>query len=198
MPETKPIAVVDDDPSVRDSALLVLEMAGRDVEGFPTGMDFLETERERWSAVFLDLKMPGLSGFDVLTRLGKEGGAPFPVIMVSAHGDVKAAVQAMKLGAVSFIEKPFTAEELVAALEDAESERAEQGPDLDQVLGSLTPREKDVALLLNEGLTNKEVARHLDCSPRTVEIHRSRVLSKLEVRNVAGLVRLLAGHELPA
>ncbi|MEE4209336.1 MAG: response regulator [Parvularcula sp.] len=193
MSDEKTIAVVDDDPSVRYSAVLVLEMSGRKVEGFASGDLFLKDGRMDWGAVFLDLKMPGRSGFEVLSCLAERGPRSFPVIMVSAHGDVKAAVQAMKLGAASFVEKPFTAEELIGALEDAEEENG-RDERVDELLSSLTPRERDVALLLNDGLTNKEVARKLDCSPRTVEIHRSRVLSKLEVRNVAGLVRALAGQ----
>jgi FixJ family two-component response regulator len=193
MSEGRPIAIVDDDASIRDSAVLVLEAAGFDVTSFANGEAFLDHGTEEpWALVFLDLKMPGKSGFDVLRALTADGREPgFPIVMISAHADVQAAVQAMKLGAFGFIEKPFTAEELVQAIEEAGNVRdpAESAPT--ELLDELTPREREVALLLHEGLTNKEVARTLDCSPRTVEIHRARVLKKLEVRNVAGLVRLL-------
>ncbi|GGY45494.1 response regulator transcription factor [Parvularcula lutaonensis] len=187
------IAIVDDDDSLREAALLVLDRTGREISGFESGEAFLATGSESdWDVVFLDLKMPGPSGFDVLRDLSRRGKPDYPVVMISAHGDVKAAVQAMRLGAVSFIEKPFSAEELEAAITEAR-ETSELGSAARQeALSRLTPREKEVAELLNEGLSNKEVALELDCSPRTVEIHRSRVLDKLGVRNVAGLVRLLS------
>lgn len=187
------IAIVDDDDAVRQGAGLVLETDGREVETYSRGDAFLEAPRN-WSIVFLDLKMPGLSGFDVLRALGDGGPLPFPVVMISAHGDVAAAVQAMRLGAQGFIEKPFTPEMLEEAIEDAlRPDTAEGAETRETLLARLTPRETDVAELLDRGLTNKEVAQSLDCSPRTVEIHRARIFEKLGVRNVAGLVRALAG-----
>ena len=187
------IAVIDDDVSVRESVLLVLDAGGYDGTGFESGDQFLEAGLgQNWAMAFLDLRMPGSSGFDVLRALGNDDGLSFPVIMISAHGDVQAAVQAMRLGAFSFIEKPFTADALLEAAQEAIGQHGSQAPATPDLLANLTPREREVAQLLNEGLSNKEVARSLDCSPRTVEIHRARVLRKLEVRNVAGLVRLLA------
>lgn len=192
MSETPRIAVIDDEASIRDAALLVLESAGHEAVAFENGDAFLtEGANEAWALAFLDLKMPGSDGFDVLASLGDGRDAPpFPIVMISAHADVQAAVRAMKLGAASFIEKPFSAEDLLGAVEDVQGDTIQgAAPD---VLEELTPREREVAVHLNEGMTNKEVARALDCSPRTVEIHRARVLKKLEVRNVAGLVRLMS------
>jgi len=187
------VAIIDDDASVREGAMLILSSAGYDVVGFESGDAFLASgAASAWSLAFLDLKMPGASGFDVLRAMGERSlESHFPIIMISAHGDVQAAVQAMRLGAYSFIEKPFTAEGLVEAAKEALSHRRSEAQQSDP-LAELTPREREVARLLNEGLSNKEVARFLDCSPRTVEIHRSRVLRKLDVKNVAGLVRLLS------
>jgi two-component system response regulator FixJ len=112
--------------------------------------------------------------------------------MISAHGDISVAVQAIKLGAADFVEKPFAPE----AIEDAILAAQEQGrrpaaASSDNPLADLTEREREIALALNEGLTNKEIARKFDISPRTVEVHRARIFEKLGVRNVAGLVRLL-------
>jgi two-component system response regulator DctR len=184
------IAVVDDDAAVREGAVLVLEGHGREVAAFSGGEAYLAHEGA-FDLTFLDLKMPGLSGFEVLRRLAERGGVP-PVVMISAHGDVQAAVQAMRLGAQGFVEKPFTPDDLEEAIRAAAS--GGEREDRDAILEGLTPREREVAVLLDEGLSNKEVANELDCSPRTVEIHRARVFEKLGVRNVAGLVRLLSGR----
>lgn len=185
------IAVIDDDEAVRSGVMLVLERQDRCVRGFASGNEFLNTlsaDKDCCNLALIDLKMPGLSGLDVLRALGTP---PFPILMMSAQGDVKSVVQALKLGATDFIEKPFTAEELDHAIANALGELEQ--PDRQQtILDALTPREREVALLLNEGLTNKEIAQRLDCSPRTVEIHRAHVFKKLDVRNVTGLVHLLA------
>lgn len=182
------IAVVDDDDAVREGLAAVLDQPGRDIRLYPHGYAFLEAiEEASPDLAFLDLKMPQLSGLDVLRRLSP---VPFPVIMISAHGDIATAVQAVKLGAFDFIEKPFTPAMLDAAVVRALDHAKRAAPET--TLEPLTEREKDVARALNDGLTNKEVARRLDVSPRTIEIHRARVFQKLGVRNVAGLVRLMS------
>lgn len=183
------IAITDDDDAVREGLAAVLERPGRRIEQYPHGYAFLESVAERKpDAAFLDLKLPQISGLDVLRRLPP---GSFPVIMISAHGDISTAVEAIRLGAFDFVEKPFTPAALEAALTRALSESGKEtsGVSLDQ----LTDRERDVAQALNRGLTNKEAARELDISPRTVEIHRARVFAKLGVRNIAELVRLLSG-----
>lgn len=190
---TRHIVIVDDDAAIRDSLSVYLAGDGRRVTCFDSGEAFLAAAtRDPPDCLFLDLKMPGLSGLDVLRRLPRP---PFPVIMISAHGDVSVAVQAIKLGATDFVEKPFAPEaldeaieEAIAATRGADDRRPAAGGRLD----ALTQREREIALALNEGLSNKEIARDLDISPRTVEVHRARVFEKLGVRNVAGLVRFLA------
>ncbi|WP_022697376.1 response regulator transcription factor [Euryhalocaulis caribicus] len=184
----KTIAIVDDDDAVRESLAAALEGPGREIALYPHGLAFLQSlDDGAPDLAFLDLKMPQLSGLDVLRRLKPQG---FPVIMISAHGDISAAVQAVKLGAFDFIEKPFTPAMLDAAVAGALYKAGENGSGV--ALEALTEREREVARALNEGLTNKEIARELEVSPRTIEIHRSRVFSKLGVRNVAGLVKLLS------
>lgn len=180
------IAVVDDDPAVRESLAAFLEAPDRDVVSFETGDAFLAAFEETTpQLVFLDLKMPGRSGLDVLKALSPPS---IPIIMVTAHGDVPAAVQAIKLGAADFMEKPFAPEAVDEAVVSAM--RAEEQPSA-AALEPLTPREREIAEALATGLSNKEVALNLDISHRTVEAHRARIFEKLNVRNVAGLVRLM-------
>ncbi len=181
------IAVVDDDPAVRESLAAFLDAPDRDVVSFETGDAFLTAfEETKPQLVFLDLKMPGRSGLDVLKALSPPS---IPIIMVTAHGDVPAAVQAIKLGAADFMEKPFAPEAVDEAV--ASAMRADEKPNA-AALEPLTPREREIAEALATGLSNKEVALDLDISHRTVEAHRARIFEKLNVRNVAGLVRLMA------
>jgi two-component system response regulator FixJ len=181
------IAVVDDDDAVRDSLAVFLRQGRRRVSCFANGEAFLAAAPEDPpDLLLLDLKMPGLSGLEVLRRLGRPR---FPIIMISAHGDIAAAVQAVKLGAFDFVEKPFAPESIEAAIAAAR-DRAEP-PRAAARLADLTEREREIAAALGEGLTNKEIARRFDISPRTVEVHRARIFEKLGVRNVAGLIRLL-------
>lgn len=185
------IAIVDDDDAIRDSLEVFLGAAGRRISCFSSGDAFLSAEADPPDLLFLDLKMPGLSGLEVLRRLGRPA---FPVVMISAHGDISAAVQAIKLGARDFVEKPFAPEAIEETIAALQAEGGEQSRTHgDDPLSALTDREREIALALNEGLANKEIARQLDISPRTVEVHRARVFEKVGVRNVAGLVRLLAG-----
>lgn len=190
-PNVLTIAIVDDDNAVREGMEIVLDHSGRAVFSYPDGNSFLAAlPGVAPDIAFLDLRMPGLSGMDVLRALGTPA---FPIVMISAHGDIATAVRALKLGATDFIEKPFTPETLEAVIDQCLAPMATPArADAELLLGKLTPRERDVALLLNEGLANKEVAQQLKCSPRTVEIHRARVFEKLDVRNVAGLVRKMA------
>ena len=204
------IAIIDDDEGLRRALAAFLGRPDREVKAFADGGAFLSVSGSlKVDVVILDLKMPGLSGLGVLERLQP---SRLPVIMMSADGDVRSAVTAVKMGALDFIEKPFEPEALEALIETAldrapasagrsgddgavsaaRNTPGEMRPGEDKLLGLLTPREREVALALNEGCTNKEIARKLDCSPRTVEVHRARVFRKLRVSNVAGLVRLFA------
>ena len=186
------IAIVDDDPSVRDSLAIFLSGKTRTVSAHADGESFLESVSQRAPDIaFIDLKMPGLSGLEVLRRLA---GPPCPGVMISAHGDISAAVQASKLGAMDFIEKPFAPEIVEEILADLQRPPQQAGADAacGAALSALTEREREIALALNEGLTNKEVARQLEISPRTVEVHRAHIFQKVGVRNLAGLVRVLS------
>ena len=186
--KTLHIAVTDDDDAVRDALAAVLEGPGRTIHTHAHGLAFIESlDKFTPNAAFLDLKMPVLTGLDVLRRIGR---VSFPIIMVSAHGDIATAVEAVRLGAHDFVEKPFTPDVIETALERALSRDNEASSP--EAFINLTERETEIAHALNRGLTNKEIAREFDISPRTVEIHRARVFGKLGVRNVAGLVRLMA------
>ena len=183
------IAITDDDDAVRDGLAAVLDGPGRTLSLHAHGLSFIEDVKTAEPDVaFLDLKLPQLSGLDVLRRLAP---VSFPVIMISAHGDIATAVEAIRLGAFDFVEKPFTPSAIEAAMARA-LEEGNAAPGSAAALEGLTDREREIADSLNRGLTNKEVARELDISPRTVEIHRARVFSKLGVRNVAELVRLIS------
>lgn len=194
------IAIIDDDDGLRRAVAAFLEVAGREVVCYASGEEFLRARPfSDISAAVLDVRLQGMNGIEVLKTLLP---LDFPVIMMSAEGDVAAAVEAIKLGAADFVEKPFTPESLEALLERVVScapqtmpggaLSADAGPAC-ACFERLTPREREVAMALNEGLSNKEVARKLGCSPRTVEVHRARVFSKLGVSNVAGLVRAVSG-----
>jgi len=184
------IAITDDDDAVREGLAAVLDGPGRRLTLHAHGLSFIEQVADAPPDIaFLDLKMPQLSGLDVLRRLAP---VSFPVIMISAHGDIATAVEAIRLGAHDFVEKPFKPASIEAAMAHALDAGRQPSDDADALLSGLTDRERDIADALNRGLTNKEVARELDISPRTVEIHRARVFAKLSVRNVAELVRLMS------
>lgn len=190
------VFVVDDDDGVRDSLCELLAASGRECRAFSSGDDFLSSlGGDERGCVLLDQAMPGLSGTEVLARLA-ELGVHLPVIMITAHGDVRLAVSAMKAGAWDLLEKPWRRESLLAAIDGAlhhEShlhEEEEIQAEARRKLSILTPRERQVFELLIFGETNKQVARKLDLSPRTVEFYRAKVLEKAGTDSVAGLVRL--------
>ncbi|PZQ19241.1 MAG: DNA-binding response regulator [Ancylobacter novellus] len=193
------VCVVDDDEVIRDVLSAVFEANGFQVETFDSGDRFLgRLDGPAPACVLLDVLMPGRSGLDVLRELnGRGGGAP--VIMISGSADIPMAVDAIKQGALDFIEKPFDPETIVrrvtAAL-DASAARAEaraQTEDAAEIPGSdaLTPREREVLGLISGGQSNKEAGRELGISPRTIEVHRARIMEKLGARNAADLVRIV-------
>lgn len=200
------LAIIDDDGGLRRALEAFLSRPDRDVQAFSDGQTFLSVLPElAIDLAVLDLRMPGVSGLKVLEALQP---LRFPVIMMSADGDVRSAVTALKMGALDFIEKPFTPDALealidraletdetraCAAMQVAKKGASKSVANAPACLDLLTPREREVALALNEGLTNKEVARKLDCSPRTVEVHRARIFNKLGVNNIAGLVQVVSG-----
>jgi RNA polymerase sigma factor (sigma-70 family) len=198
MTEQEPtVFVVDDDPGVADAIRLLLRSVGLPAESFLSATGFLEAyEPRRAGCLVLDVRMPGMSGLDLQARL-KEMGSTLPIIFVTAHGDVPMAVDAVKAGARDFIQKPFRDQDLLdkiqEALEADAQNRAEQ-KDLAEIqsrLESLTPRETEVMDLVVTGMPNKNIARELGISQRTVEIHRARVMEKMQVRSVSRLVQLV-------
>ena len=190
------VYVVDDDASIRDSLALMLGLAGYATRLFADAESFLVAFEADWAGcVVADLRLPGLSGIELQARVRGRGSA-IPFVIITAHGDVPAARAAFRAQAVDFIEKPFEDLQLRSAIETAfalESERlgsAELRRADAAKLASLTPREREVLEHAVNGLHAKEIASALGISPRTVEVHKTRIMEKLEVRNIAELVRL--------
>lgn len=190
------VFVVDDDPSIRDSLALMLGIAGYRTALFADAEAFLASlAREATGCLVADLKLPGRSGLELQAELRARGIA-LPVIIITAHGDVPAARAAFQAQAVDFLEKPFDQRQLCAAIDAAfglEEKRLERRTD-EQMLARLTPREREVLDAVAKGLHAKEIGAALQISPRTVEVHKTRIMEKLGARNVAELVRFsLAG-----
>ena len=189
------IYVVDDDEAVRQSLEFLLKTAGMTVRGFDNAKSFLDVLPEiRSGCIITDVRMPEITGIDLLRRV-KESGVDIPVIVITGHGDISLAVEAMKIGAVDFLEKPFDDAQLRAAIDGAfalEDRRlgADQTRRADAAkLERLTPREREVLEHAARGLHAKEIGAALGISPRTVEVHKAHLMEKLGVRNVAELVR---------
>lgn len=195
----KTIHIVDDDPSVRDALSVVFTLEGYSVCVFSNAADFLTAARAGTpDCVLLDVHMPGKSGMDVLHEL-QSANFPAPVFIISGQGDIPMAVRAIKHGAFDFIEKPFDADTVVVRVEEAVAaeRRRPAGSDADTaaIADTLTPRERDVLREITAGATNKEAGRTLGISPRTIEVHRARIMEKLGARNTADLMRIvLAGQ----
>lgn len=204
MTTSKTVFVVDDDDAVRDSLAMLISSVGLAVETFESAAEFLAVYvPSRPGCVVLDIRMPGLSGLDLQQRL-KAMGATLPIIFISGHGDVPMAVRAMRRGAVDFLLKPFNDQELLDrihhALELEKDRRREKNlrRNVEQRMVLLTPREKEVMGRVIEGETNKVIASRLGLSRRTVEIHRARVMEKMQATSLAQLVwMVLATSEEP-
>ncbi len=185
------IYIVDDDMAVRDALSVLFGLEGFEVRAFASGDQFLEEAAALAPAcLLLDIRMPGRTGLEVLQAL-KKAGYGAPIFMISGHGDIPMAVQAIKDGAVDFIEKPFHAETVVGSVREAiartpPAEAGETGR-----LAGLTRRESEVLDKIAAGKSSKEAARDLGVSPRTVETHRARIMAKLGARNAADLVRIV-------
>jgi len=190
------VYIVDDDASIRDSLSLMLGLAGYRVSLFADAESFLAACQPGWAGcVVADLRMPGMTGIDLQAELNQRG-SPLRFIIITAHGDVATARTAFQAQAIDFLEKPFDHAELIKAIETAFT--AEQRRlDVDrqssadrEKLAALTEREREVLQLAARGLHAKEIARDLGISPRTVEVHKARIMAKLGARNIAELVRL--------
>jgi FixJ family two-component response regulator len=197
------VYVVDDDPGVRDSLGMMLSLAGYRTALFPDAESFLSAWRPDWCGCLVaDLRLPGKSGVELQAALLERASA-LPVVIVTAHGDVPTARRAFQADAVDFLEKPFDMAQVRQAVEKAfaretrrlgaEQERAADAGRLAQ----LTTREREVLEHAARGLHAKEIAAALDISPRTVEVHKARIMAKLGVRNVAELVRFAVSAERP-
>ena len=189
------VYVVDDDEAVRDSLTLLLKAVGLTGKAFASAPEFLENyDPEQHGCLVADIRMPGMSGLDLQAELN-ERGAPIPLVFITGHGDVPMAVDAMKSGALDFIEKPFRDQELLDRVHQAlawdKERRTEnlQTLTIRERLATLTPRETEVMERVVQGQANKVIAMDLGVSQRTVEIHRARVMEKMAVRSVAKLVR---------
>ena len=198
MAEARPLVVyvVDDDASIRDSLALMLGLAGYATRLFADAESFLVAFQPGWSGcVVADLRLPGLSGTELQARV-RERGSAIPFVIITAHGDVPAARAAFLGQAVDFIEKPFDDAQLRGAIDTAfalETQRlgsADLRREDDAKLARLTVREREVLEHAVGGLHAKEIASLLGISPRTVEVHKMRIMEKLGVRNIAELVRL--------
>jgi two-component system response regulator FixJ len=190
------VFIVDDDAAVRDSLDALLAAFGYETECFASGADFLDVCADIGKGcVLLDIRMPDLGGMEVQAAL-QDRRPDLPVIMITGHGDVSMAVRAMKAGAVDFVEKPIREDALVESIEAAlqiarRSERQQaMCAAARRNIDKLTPREREVLELLVIGRPNKAIAQALDCSPRTVEIHRARIMEKMAARSLPHLVRL--------
>ncbi|WP_018149367.1 response regulator transcription factor [Henriciella marina] len=198
MTETaKPLVhLVDDDEAVRHSASFMLRLAGYRVQTHKDGVSFLaDVDTLEDGCILLDVQMPQMSGLAVQKELNARG-IVMPVVVLTGHGDVSVAVQAMKAGALNFVEKPYEKQVLLKALLeafaqlDSHSRGAMQKADAEKRLAHLTPRETDVLEGLVEGLTNKAIANSLEISPRTVEIHRANMMEKLDVDSLSAALRI--------
>lgn len=190
------VAIVDDDEAVRDALGLLLRLHAFDVRAFASGEAFLAwAGTQPVDCVLLDLRMNGLPGLDVQAALASRG-LDYPIIVVTAHGDVATTRAALKAGAFDFIEKPFDDELLLrtirAASEASATRRARSDRDtrFAQSLGRLTPREREVLDHVLAGRHNREIAVLLGISPRTVEVYKARLMDKLDVDRLADLIRL--------
>ena len=196
MPAERRVYVVDDDEAVRDSLSVLLESKAFAVRSFASALEFLEAAPSLLTGcLIVDIRMPEMDGLELQQRL-IDGSLDFPLIVITGHGDVPLAVRAMKAGAVDFIEKPFASEAILDSLEAALlrlSSLGEEDPAKVVAvakLALLSPRELQVLEGLLAGLPNKTIAYDLKISPRTVEIHRARVMDKMGARSLSELIRL--------
>lgn len=193
------VYVVDDDDAVRKTLARSLEFQGYTVDTFESGTKFLESDfLQSYGCIVLDIAMPGMSGLEVQSELS-DRGSQIPIIFMTGHGDVPTSVQALKSGAIEFLEKPFQPDIMLEridealTLDEARYQQDQTTAEIKQRFETLTKREKDVMAGLAAGRadrSNKEVARELDISYRTVEEYRSRIFNKMEASSITHLVEM--------
>jgi two-component system response regulator FixJ len=195
--KTPTVFIVDDDDGVRSSIRLLLKSIGLAATPMASAQEFLAAfDPAQPGCLVLDIRMPAMSGMELQQQLNLRG-ATIPVIFITGHGDVPMAVEAMQHGAFDFLQKPFRDQDLLDRIQRAIAKDAELRKSLGEHarirerLDELTPREREVLDLMTRGLQNKVIAQDLGVSPRTVEIHRARVMEKMEAQSVAELVRMM-------
>jgi len=196
MPSKVKVYVIDDDEAMRDSLRFLLDSAGLEVTLFETAQHFLDAlPGLDFGCVVSDVRMPGIDGIELLKRM-KVARSKLPILIMTGHGDVPLAVEAMKLGAVDFLEKPFEDDRLIGMIEAAirQAEPAAKDDavtqDIAARIATLSPRERQVMDGLIAGLSNKLIARDYDISPRTIEVYRANVMTKMQANSLSELVRL--------
>lgn len=195
------VFIVDDDDAVRSALKLLVKSIGLPVEGYASAPEFLSRyDFSRSGCLVLDVRMPGMSGLELQQELNR-CGAIIPVIFMTGHGDIPMAVDAMQHGAFDFLQKPFRDQDLIdriqraLARDAANRQQLRHGEQIRAHLDTLTPREREVLQLMVSGKQNKVMAADLGVSQRTVEIHRARVMEKMEANSVAQLVRMVIEHQ---
>ena len=190
---TKKIVLVEDDSAVRESLAAVLESWDYNVEAFEDGESFLQAGLSPGTeCLLLDVRLPGIDGISLLEKV-RVSDKTTPIIILTGHGEISMAVNALRSGAQDFVEKPYDDEDLVRRIENVKSIVAPAGPDRQHfvdMLSALTPRETDVMREVVAGYANKMIAHRLGLSPKTVEIHRARVMEKTGAKSLSHLVRI--------
>lgn len=196
MSKERLVYIVDDDDAVRRSANFMLSRSGYDTEPIVSGAAFMQIAKEaRPGCVLLDVRMPYMNGLEVQENM-KNSGIDMPIVMQTGSGDIETAVQAMRAGALSFLEKPYEKEKLITAIEDAfqwlenDDRKVMASSEAKVRLACLTGREQDVLGAMMAGSANKAIAQGLGISNRTVEICRANIMEKLSVRNIAEALRI--------
>ena len=195
MPDSRLICLVDDDAQVRDSLSLMLGLKGYDCRSYESAESFLAAAPQRPACVILDLRMAGMDGLQLQAQL-KALSSPHQIIFLTAYADVEVMRAAFIDHAVDFLEKPVQADRLMRALDTAFArlEEVTQQDATRQKLDRLTPREQEVYAAIVQGLSHREVGERLNISPRTVEVHKARIMEKLGVTTLAELLRQALGH----
>jgi two-component system, LuxR family, response regulator FixJ len=195
------VYVVDDDEAIRDSLRLLLRSVGLKSEVFANASDFLKSlDPARHACLLADIRMPGMSGLELQAELN-ERHVEIPTIFITGHGDVPMAVNAIKAGAIDFIQKPFRDQDLIdrihesLQLDSVRSESRQEELGIRRRIATLTPREQEVMRKVVNGCANKVIALDLGVSQRTIELHRARVMHKMGVRSLADLVKVVAKVE---
>jgi two-component system response regulator FixJ len=190
------VHIIDDDEALRESLAFLLRTAKLEVKSFDSAKTFLDAlPDESLACVITDVRMPDMSGIDLLRRL-RERKVGVPVIVITGHGDISLAVEAMKIGAADFFEKPFNDDLLIASVHAAldhqhdQTKRDAERAGIEQRLATLSAREKDVLAGLIDGRANKQIAFDLGISPRTVEIYRANLMNKMQADSLSDLVRM--------